>query len=97
VLAQVAVVGERGCSCVSWERRLASQGHYPVTLRACKIPGGMARRPLTELTTPLPQAPNLPQPHQHPPRFCMLPTDAGLAATAARTPKPGKLNADLAE
>jgi hypothetical protein len=34
VPAQVAVVGERRCSCVSCGRRLASKGHYPVTFRA---------------------------------------------------------------
>jgi hypothetical protein len=34
VPAQVAVVGERGCCCVSCGRRLASKGHYPVTLRS---------------------------------------------------------------
>jgi hypothetical protein len=34
VPAQVAVVGERRCSCVSCGRRLASKGHYPVTFRS---------------------------------------------------------------
>jgi hypothetical protein len=34
VPAQVAVVGERCCSCVSCGRRLASKGHYPVTFRS---------------------------------------------------------------
>ena len=31
---QVAVVGERRCSCVSCGRRLASKGYYPVTFRS---------------------------------------------------------------
>jgi hypothetical protein len=34
VPAQIAVVGERRCSCVSCGRRLASNGHYPVTFRS---------------------------------------------------------------
>jgi hypothetical protein len=34
VPAQVAVAGERCCSCVSCGRRLASKGHYPVTFRS---------------------------------------------------------------
>jgi hypothetical protein len=34
VPAQVAVVGERRCSCVSCGRRLASKGYYPVTFRS---------------------------------------------------------------
>jgi hypothetical protein len=36
-------------------------------------PAGTVRRPLTELTTPLPRAPNLPQPHQHPPTMLHAP------------------------
>jgi hypothetical protein len=34
VPTQVAVVGERRCSCVSCGHRLASKGHYPVTFRS---------------------------------------------------------------
>src|SRR5208282_105823 len=34
VPAQVAVVGDRRCSCVSCGRLLASKGHYPVTFRS---------------------------------------------------------------
>jgi hypothetical protein len=33
VPAQVAVVGERRCSCASCGRRPASKGHYPMTFR----------------------------------------------------------------
>ena len=34
VPAQVAVVGERRCSCVSCGRKLASKRYYPVTFRS---------------------------------------------------------------
>jgi hypothetical protein len=34
VPAQVAVVGERRCSCASWGRRPANKGHYPMTFRS---------------------------------------------------------------
>jgi hypothetical protein len=58
VPAQVAVVGERRCSCVSCGRRLASKGYYPVTfyswfgdvpvrvrrLRTCPCQGQGGRR-----------------------------------------------------